>query len=143
MGKNKRLSFNVGKHNSDAVLRYVHADLWGSPNVHLSLSRNQYFLSIIDDYTRKVWVYFLATKDEAFSKFREWKGLVENQVNKNVKCLRTDNGLEFCNVAFDNFCKQQTLRDTGPAHSTAKWSRKTYEQNDHGEGEVSTQRVRT
>lgn len=71
MGKNKRLSFNVGKHNSDAVLRYVHADLWGSPNVHLSLSRKQYFLSIIDDYTRKVWVYFLATKDEAFSKFRE------------------------------------------------------------------------
>lgn len=39
MGKNKRLSFNVGKHNSDAVLRYVHADLWVSPNVCFSMSR--------------------------------------------------------------------------------------------------------
>ena len=63
MGKNKRLSFNVGKHHSKEVLRYIRSDLWGSPNVHLSLSRKQYFLSIIDDYTRKVWFYFLATKD--------------------------------------------------------------------------------
>lgn len=31
--------------------------------------------------------------------------MVENQLNRNVKCLRTDNGLEFCNSAFDNFCK--------------------------------------
>lgn len=30
-------------------------------------------------------------------------------MNKNVKCLRTDNGLEFCNVAFDNFCKQHGI----------------------------------
>ena len=61
------------------------------------------FTSIIDDYSRKLWVYFLATKDEAFLKFREWKKLVENQVDKKVRCLRTDNGLEFCNIAFDEF----------------------------------------
>lgn len=109
MGKNKRLKFNIGKHNSKEVLRYVHSDLWGSPNVHLSLSRKQYFLSMIDDFSRKVWVYFLATKDEAFSKFCEWKGLVENQVNEKVKCLRTDNGLEFCNIAFNDFCKQHGI----------------------------------
>lgn len=65
MGKNKRLSFNVDKHNNEEVLRYVHADLWDSPNVQFSISRKQYFLSIIDDYTKKVWIYFLATKDEA------------------------------------------------------------------------------
>lgn len=109
MGKNKRLSFSVGKHESEEVLRYVHSDLWGSPNVHMSLARKQYFMSIIDYYSRKVWVYFLATKDEAFMKFCEWKKLVENQVNKRVRCLRTDNGLEFCNIAFDEFCKQQGI----------------------------------
>lgn len=54
-------------------------------------------------------MYFLATKDEAFGKFCEWKTLVENQVNKKVKCLRTDNGLEFCNSAFDGFCKQHGI----------------------------------
>ena len=109
MGKNKRLKFNVGKHNSEDVLRYVHSDLWRSPNVHLSLSRKRYFLSMIDDFSRKVWVYFLATKDEAFDKLCAWKGLVENHVNKKVRCLRTDNGLEFCKTAFDTICKQHGI----------------------------------
>lgn len=105
MGKSKKLSFNVGKHNAEDALSYVHADLWGSPSVSSSLSGKQYFLSIIDDKTRKVWIYFLKTKDETFDKFCEWKELVENQLNKRVKCLRTDNGLEFCNIKFDTYCK--------------------------------------
>lgn len=54
LGKNKKHSFNVGKHNSDGILRYVHADLWGSLNVYPSLSKKRYFLSIIDDYSKKV-----------------------------------------------------------------------------------------
>ncbi|KAG7567097.1 Integrase catalytic core, partial [Arabidopsis thaliana x Arabidopsis arenosa] len=105
MGKSKRLSFNVGKHDAVDALSYVHADLWGSSNLSPSLSGKQYFLSIIDDKTRKVWLYFLKTKDETFEKFCEWKELVENQVDRKVKCLRTDNGLEFCNTRFDSYCK--------------------------------------
>ena len=105
MGKSKKLSFNVGKHEAEDALNYVHADLWGSSSVSSSLSGKQYFLSIIDDRTRKVWIYFLKTKDETFDRFCEWKELVENQVDKRVKCLRTDNGLEFCNTRFDAYCK--------------------------------------
>jgi len=52
---------------------------------------------------------FLKTKDETFERFCEWKELVENQVNKKVKILRTDNGLEFCNLKFDEFCKQNGI----------------------------------
>lgn len=26
-----------------------------------------------------------------------------------VRCLRTDDGLEFCNIAFDNYCKLQGI----------------------------------
>ncbi|KAL1192839.1 Retrovirus-related Pol polyprotein from transposon TNT 1-94 [Cardamine amara subsp. amara] len=109
MGKTKRLSFNIGKHNSGEALKYVHSDLWGSPSVTPRIYGKQYFLSIIDDYTRKVWVFFLSVKSEAFTKFCEWKKLVENQINKKVKCLRTDNGLEFVNKDFDGFCKQHGI----------------------------------
>lgn len=45
MGKSKRLSFNVGKHNVVDTLSYVQADLWGSPSVTPFLSGKQYFLS--------------------------------------------------------------------------------------------------
>ncbi|CAA7016274.1 unnamed protein product [Microthlaspi erraticum] len=106
MGKSKRVSFETGKHDTKHVLDYVHADLWGSPNVQPSLSRNQYFLSIIDDHSRKVWICCIRTKDETFAKFCDWKNLVENQVDRKVKCLRTDNGLEFCNNVFDEFCRR-------------------------------------
>lgn len=54
MGKAKKVSFSVGKHDTEKVLGYVHADLWGSPNVHPSISKCQYFLSIIDDCSHKV-----------------------------------------------------------------------------------------
>nr|XP_048330713.1 uncharacterized protein LOC125422662 [Ziziphus jujuba var. spinosa] len=57
----------------------------------------------------KVWLILLKSKDEAFSKFQEWKLLVEKQVNRSVKALRTDNGLEFCNKEFNNFCKTQGI----------------------------------
>ena len=107
--KSKKLSFNVGKHDTEEVLGYVHADLWGSSNVTPSLSGKQYFLSIIDDKSRKVWLMFLRTKDETFQRFCEWKEEVENQVNKRVKILRTDNGLEFCNNKFDEYCKAQGI----------------------------------
>ncbi|GKB95669.1 retrovirus-related pol polyprotein from transposon TNT 1-94 [Tanacetum coccineum] len=44
-----------------------------------SMSGCRYFLSIVDDYSRRVWVHFLRHKNESFSKFKEWKQLMENQ----------------------------------------------------------------
>ena len=82
----------------------------------LSLSGKQYFLSIIDDYTRKVWVYFLADKGEAFSKFCEWKKLVETQVKKKVCCLKIDNRLELCNTGLTTSVSTMESRDIGLVH---------------------------
>ena len=48
-------------------------------------------------------------KDEVFGKFKEWKTMVEKRTGKKVKNLRTDNGLEFCNAPFDNFCKAEGI----------------------------------
>jgi len=48
----------------------------------------------------------LKHKDEAFGAFMEWCVMVENQVDRKIKILRTDNGLEFCNHKFEEFCKE-------------------------------------
>ncbi|KAL1223418.1 Retrovirus-related Pol polyprotein from transposon TNT 1-94 [Cardamine amara subsp. amara] len=105
LGKAHRISFKIGIHTSKEPLEYVHSDLWGSPNVTPSLSKCQYYMSLVDDFSRKVWVYFLRTKDEAYEKFVEWKSITENQCGKKLKALRTDNGLEYCNKTFDDHCK--------------------------------------
>ncbi|GKB73282.1 retrotransposon protein, putative, ty1-copia subclass [Tanacetum coccineum] len=72
-----------------------------------SMSGCRYFLSIVDDYSRRV--YFLRHKNETFSKFKEWKQLVENQTGRKLKKLRMDNGLEFCNQEFNNLCKESGI----------------------------------
>ncbi|GKF67031.1 retrovirus-related pol polyprotein from transposon TNT 1-94, partial [Tanacetum coccineum] len=74
-----------------------------------SLGGKRYFLSIVDDYSRRVWVYILMFKHEAFGKFKEWKQLVENQTGGTVKNVRTDNGLEFCNQEFKQLCVESGI----------------------------------
>ena len=44
-------------------------------------------------------------KSNVFSKFKEFKALLENQIEKKIKVLRTDNGGELCGKEFDQFCK--------------------------------------
>ena len=109
LGKSHKTPYKTGKHTSKEILEYVHSDLWGSPNVTLSLSKCQYYISFVDDFSRKVWIYFLKTKDEAYTKFVEWLALVENQSGKRLKVLRTDNGLEYCNKSFDDYCKERGI----------------------------------
>ncbi|KAH9696760.1 calcium-binding EF-hand family protein [Citrus sinensis] len=103
LGKATRNSFGKSVHSTKGILEYIHSDLWGLTQT-ISLGGNTYFLSLIDNYSRRVWAYVVKHKDQVFGKFREWKSLVENQTRLKVKKLRTDNGLEFCNQEFDNYC---------------------------------------
>ena len=57
-----------------------------------SSQRSQYYLSFIDDFSRKTWLYFLKNKSTVFSKFKEFKALVENQIGKKIEVLRINNG---------------------------------------------------
>lgn len=95
MGKTHRSSFGQAKHVTQNKLDYVHRHLWGSLNVSYSLSKAQYFISFSDDYSRKVWIYFLCYKDEAFQSLVDWKRTVETQTERKLKRLRMDNGLDF------------------------------------------------
>ena len=67
------------------------------------------FVSFLDDCTRKVWVYMMSRKSEVFSKFKIFKALVENQSRHKIKCLKLDNGGEFCSLEFDKFCVDQGI----------------------------------
>eukprot|EP00253_Pinus_taeda_P030595 PITA_30595 len=59
-----------------------------------------------DDFSRNTWIYFLKKKFEIFDRFKEFKALVENQTEKKIKVLKTDNGGEFCSKEFEEFCKK-------------------------------------
>lgn len=66
-------------------------------------------MSLAGDHIRRLWNFTLRTEDETFDTFRHWKALIENQKGSKVKALRIDNGLEFFNEHFENYCKDQGL----------------------------------
>ena len=58
--------------------------------------------SFIDDFSRTTWVYFKKNKDEVFSKFKEFKALIENHTKKKIKTFHSDNGGEFKELCKDS-----------------------------------------
>lgn len=77
LGKVTRISFKTTSHQIKQTLDYVHSDLW-RPSRVASQYGARCFLSILDNYYRKVWIYILKNKSYTFEKFKEWKMLVEN-----------------------------------------------------------------
>jgi transposase InsO family protein len=70
-----------------------------------SISGYVYYVSFIDDYSRKTCVYFLKSKNEVFGKFKEFKALIENLFERKIKMLMLDNRGEYTSKEFVNFCK--------------------------------------
>ena len=52
-----------------------------------SLTGHVYYVIFIDDFLRKNWIYLLKGEKEVFSKFKEYKALVENHIERKIKTL--------------------------------------------------------
>lgn len=103
-GKQHREKFpKLGATRANDLLEIIHSDLCG-PLQTATHSGAKYFLTFIDDKSRYTYVYLLKHKDEVFTKFKTYKNEVENQLNKKIKIIRSDNGGEYRSQEFDEFC---------------------------------------
>ena len=64
-----------------------------------------YYVTFIDDFSRKTIVYMIKNKSEVLEKFKVFKAIAENITGERVKILRTDNGGEYTSNAFNSFCE--------------------------------------
>ncbi|CAI7818937.1 unnamed protein product [Closterium sp. NIES-53] len=64
----------------------------------------EYFLTIVDVYTRMTWVYVLSKTD--------WLPMVERQQDRFVKVIRTDRGGEFLSKEFSLWLKKNGIRNS-------------------------------
>jgi transposase InsO family protein len=87
----------------------VHPDVCGPISIE-SISGSMYYVSFIDDFSPKTWIYFLKTKDKVFSKFQDFKVLVKNQTTKRIKVLRLNKKGEYTSKAFEGFCKEARIK---------------------------------
>jgi transposase InsO family protein len=108
-GKNIKNPFPKRVSKAEGVLELIHLDVCG-PMPSSSMSGYVYYVSFIDDYSRKTWLYFLKYKYEVFSKFKEFKALIENLSKRKINILRSDNGGEYTSKEFVNFCKDVGIK---------------------------------
>ncbi|GJT20107.1 ribonuclease H-like domain-containing protein [Tanacetum coccineum] len=111
--KQTREPFPLSDHKSKSLGDLVHLDLWGPYKV-TSSEGFRFFLTVVDDYTRAVWVYLIKSKDEVSHFITIFYNLIENQFKRKIKVFRSDNGTEFVNQSVSKLCS-----DKGIIHQTS------------------------
>lgn len=89
-----------------------------------------YFLTIVDDYTRVVWVFLMIAKSEVGRLIKDFCSMVQTQFSKQVKILRSDDGQEFTCLshfyAENGILHQTSCVDTPPTEWSGRNKTPTY-----------------
>ena len=93
----------------------------------------KYFLTFIDEYFRRTWVYFLKLKSEVFNIFLAYKALVEKQSGHQIIELRSDNGGEYVNNKFTTFCTEKGIQQQHTVPYTPQQKRCSWMKEPHFE----------
>lgn len=110
----------VGKHHREPFpkkspwratqrLQLIHADICG-PTKSESNSNKRYFITFIDDFSRRTWVYFLSKNFATLEVFKKFKATAEKESGDVICTLRTDRGGEFTSAKFDSFCSMNGIK---------------------------------
>jgi transposase InsO family protein len=91
-----------------APLELIHSDICEINGV-LTEGGQRYFMIMINDASRYCYVYLLKTKDEPLNCFKTYKAEIENQLEKKIKCFRSDRGGEYFSNEFDLFCTEHGI----------------------------------
>ncbi|CAI7869845.1 unnamed protein product [Closterium sp. NIES-53] len=104
-----RYPFSSSEATAKAPLDEVVMDVVGP--LKLGAAGAEYFLTIVDVYTRMTWVYVLSKKsDMAETVKTDWLPMVERQQDRLVKAIRTDRGGEFLSKEFSLWLKKNGTR---------------------------------
>lgn len=105
--KNKisELKYESAQNAAKNVLDRVHSDICG-PFRTSAICGAKYFATFIDEATRMVKVYPLNNKSDIGEVFAEYKRFVENQADRKIKCVRTDNAPEYVGGKFGQVVKE-------------------------------------
>jgi hypothetical protein len=101
VGKQRRASFPAQvQQRASSILDLIHGDLCG-PVSPATPSGKRYFLLLVDDMSRYMWLRLLSSKDEVPSAIKKFQAIVEVETGKKLKVLHIDRGGEFTSVKFD------------------------------------------
>jgi transposase InsO family protein len=108
--KQRRLPFpRQSSFRAKERLELVHGDLCG-PVTPATPGGRRYFLLLVDDYSRYMWVIILGSKGEAALAIRRAQAAAEAECGRKLRVLRTDNGGEFTAGEFASYCADEGVQ---------------------------------
>jgi hypothetical protein len=99
-GKQRRTSFPA---KAERRLELVYGDLCG-PISPATSRGNKYFLLLMDDLSRYMWVAMIPSKDRAAAVIKDIQARAEGKSGLKLKALHTDHGGEFTTTEFADYC---------------------------------------
>ena len=124
------MKFGTAIHNTKCILVYVHSDVWG-PAKTSSIVGRHYFVTFVDDFSMRVWVFTMKNKDDVLRIFLKEKAQVENQTGSKIKVLQTNKGGEYKSDSFLKVCQDGgiirhfTIRKTPQQNGVSERMNKT------------------
>lgn len=99
IAKQKRLSFPISESLASCPFDLIHVDIWGKYNVS-SYDGFNYFLTILDDFSRSLWVFMMKSKAETRQILERFVNTIDTQFNKKIRRIQSDQGKEFLMHSF-------------------------------------------
>lgn len=111
-GKLTNKPFKANNNRAPKILQLVHSNVCQVED--LSIGKVKYFVTFLDDHSRKIFVYMIKRKDEVPDIVLKFIALAENQTGEKLKVLRIDNGRVYLNSKL-----QSSLEKMGIQHQTS------------------------
>jgi hypothetical protein len=109
LGKQHRHPFKSSQTVSTRPMALVHTDVCG-PLPVTSMGGSNYFLTLLDDYSKLSAVQPLARKSDVSTAVKDMLTLLENQSGYKVQRLRCDNGSEYINANLKAYCRDNGIK---------------------------------
>lgn len=106
--KHTRTPFDDSNNKETRPFALIHCDICGRYKTP-SLLGAHYFLKIVDDYSRGVWVYLLKENSETCNLIKRFCAMVENQFGLRVQKVKSDNGMEFVGTSLQAFYREKGI----------------------------------
>jgi hypothetical protein len=123
-GKQRSAAFpEQARHRANNILDLVYCDLC-DPIMSATPSGNQYFLLLVDDMSRFMWLQLLSSKDQAPSFIMNFQAAIEVESGHKLKVLCTDGGggVHLCAVWAILCGARRPTAAHHSVHSPAEWS---------------------
>ena len=125
MGKGTRLASPPAPEDTKAtaLLDLIYVDLWG-PATTASIGGKRYFLTVYDDFSHHIDLYFLKNKSDALASLKEFTAKAETQTGRKIKQICSDGGGEFTGNAAKAFYSDKGIQHllVPPGERVSIWS---------------------